>query len=46
LKRAFGAHRYKYVACSDNLHLAFRKLPQFLAHLDTSRLDRPEPAHA
>jgi SAM-dependent methyltransferase len=46
LKRAFGAHGYKYVACSDNLHLAFRKLPQFLAHLDTSRLDQPDPAHA
>ena len=46
LKRAFAVHGYKYVACSDNLHLAFRKLPPFLAHLDTSRLDEPAPARA
>jgi SAM-dependent methyltransferase len=41
LTRAFGRHDYKLVSFNDNVHLAFRTLPPFLAHLDTSVLDQP-----
>jgi hypothetical protein len=39
LTRAFDRHGYKLVSFSDNVHLAFRTLPPFLAHLDTSVLN-------
>ncbi len=41
LKHGFGKHGYKLVSFSDNVHLAFRALPPFLAHLDTSTIDPP-----
>jgi SAM-dependent methyltransferase len=40
LRHAFGLHGYKLVSFSDNFHLAFRTLPPYLAHLDTSVLDQ------
>jgi SAM-dependent methyltransferase len=33
LSIAWGRHGYKHVSFNDDLHLAFRKLPTFLAHL-------------
>jgi SAM-dependent methyltransferase len=36
LTRAFARHGYRLVSFNDNAHLAFRTLPPFLAHLDTS----------
>lgn len=41
LKRAFGKNGYKLVSFNDSTHLAFRTLPSYLAHLDTSVLDKP-----
>lgn len=40
LKTAWGRHGYKFLSLRDNIHVAFRTLPPFLAHLDTSALDR------
>jgi SAM-dependent methyltransferase len=34
LSIAWGRHGYKHISFDDNLHLAFRKLPAFLAHLE------------
>ena len=36
LTRAFARHGYRLVSFNDNAHLAFRTLPPFLAHLETS----------
>ena len=33
LAHAFGRHGYKIISLSDNVHLAFRTLPPYLAHL-------------
>jgi Methyltransferase domain len=33
LARAFERHGYKLASFSDNVHLAFRTLPPYLAHL-------------
>jgi len=35
LSIAWGRHGYRSVSFSDNFHLAFRRLPAFLAHLQT-----------
>ena len=35
LAAAWGRHGYKTIACSDDLHLAFRTLPPFFAHLQS-----------
>jgi SAM-dependent methyltransferase len=35
LSHAFGRHDYKLASFSDNIHIAFRTLPPFLAHLAT-----------
>jgi len=42
LKTAWRRHGYKFVPLRDNIHLAFRTLPPFLAHLDTSVLDQAD----
>jgi hypothetical protein len=42
LTAAWERHGYKVLSFNDTIHLAFRTLPQFLAHLDTSVLDRPK----
>jgi SAM-dependent methyltransferase len=50
---AWGRYGYKTIACNDNLHLAFRTLPTFFAHLQskadslsiqTSLVPSPAPA--
>lgn len=41
LQRAWQQYGYKFLSLRDNIHIAFRTLPAFLAHLDTSVLDRP-----
>lgn len=40
LAAAWDRNGYKVVSFNDTTHLAFRTLPHFLAHLDTSVLDR------
>jgi SAM-dependent methyltransferase len=40
LVAAWDRHGYKLLSLGENTHFAFRTLPQFLAHLDTSVLDR------
>lgn len=40
LKTAWNRHGYKFVSLRDNIHIAFRMLPEFLAHLETSSLDQ------
>ncbi len=42
LKSAWNRHGYKVLSLNDNVHLAFRTLPHFLAYLDTSVLDQPK----
>jgi 2-polyprenyl-6-hydroxyphenyl methylase/3-demethylubiquinone-9 3-methyltransferase len=40
LTAVWDRHGYKVVSFDDTIHLAFRTLPHFLAHLDSSALDR------